>query len=132
MEFIVDFPGGLKVDARFDDFTVSSDQPANNGGDNSAPSPFLIFLASIGNCAGFYVLSFCKKHDLPVEGVRVIERTSTNPTTHMVESIDIEIQVPPSFPAKYHDALVRAADLCKVKQHLEKPPSFKTYTKVVN
>lgn len=132
MEFTVDFPGGLKVDARFDEFTISSDQPANNGGDNTAPSPFLIFLASIANCAGFYVLSFCKKHDLPTEGVRVVQRTSSNPTTHMVESVDIEIQVPASFPEKYHDALVRAADLCKVKKHLEKPPSFKTYTKVVN
>jgi putative redox protein len=131
MEIIVDFPGGVKVDAHLDGFIVSSDQPVNNGGENSAPSPFLIFLASIGNCAGFYVLSFCQKHNLSVEGIRVVQRMTSNPVSHMVEAIDLEIQVPPSFPEKYYDALVRAADLCKVKQHLAKPPAFKTYTKVV-
>jgi putative redox protein len=132
MEIIVDFPGGLKVDAHFDGFTVSSDQPEKGGGDNSAPSPFLIFLASIANCAGFYVLSFCKKHDLSVEGIRVVQRMTSDPVTHLVTLIEIEIQVPSSFPSKYYDALVRAADLCKVKQHLEAPPAFKTFTKVVN
>jgi putative redox protein len=131
MEITVDFPGGLKVDAHFDEFVVSSDQPVKGGGENSAPSPFNIFLASIANCAGFYVMSFCKKHDLSVEGVRVIQRMYSNPTTHMVDAIDLEIQVPASFPAKYYDALVKAADLCKVKQHLATPPTFKTYTKVV-
>jgi len=61
----------------------------------------------------------------------VIERVNTSPTTHLADAIDIEIQVPESFPAKYYDALVRAADLCKVKQSIANPPVFKTYTKVV-
>lgn len=131
MEIIVDFPSGLKVDAHFDRFTLSSDQPIHSGGANSAPAPYAIFLASIGNCAGFYVLSFCRKHELSAEGIKVIERVTMNETTHLAEAIEIEIQVPESFPVKYYDALVRAADLCKVKQSIAAPPLFKTFTKVV-
>jgi ribosomal protein S12 methylthiotransferase accessory factor len=130
MDVLVDFPGGLKVDAHFDGFTLSSDQPANSGGDNSAPSPYNLFIASIGNCAGFYVLSFCKKHDLPTEGVMVVEHVTMNQATHLAESIDIEIQLPENFPAKYYEAVIRSADLCKVKQSIANPPVFKTYTKV--
>ena len=131
MEILVDFPGGLKVDAHFDGFTLSSDQPVNSGGDHSAPAPYMLFVASIGNCAGFYVLSFCRKHELSTDGIRVVERVAMNQATHMAEAIEIEIQVPESFPAKYYDALVRAADLCKVKQSIAAPPIFKTFTKVV-
>lgn len=131
MELMVDFPGGLKVDAHFNGFTVSSDQPANSGGDDSAPAPYLLFMASIGNCAGFYVLNYCKKHELSTDGIRVVQRVTMNHETHMAEAIEIEIQVPESFPAKYYDALIRSADLCKVKQSIATPPVFKTFTKVV-
>ena len=131
MEIIVEFPGALKVDAHFDGFTVSSDQPISSGGENLAPAPYKIFLASIGNCAGYYVLSFCKKHDLPTKGIRVVQRVAMNETTHLAEAIEIEIQVPVNFPVKYYDALVRAANFCKVKQSISDPPLFNTFTKVV-
>jgi putative redox protein len=101
------------------------------GGEGSAPTPFTVFLSSIGTCAGIYVLGFCKQRGLPTEGIRIIERAHTNRTTGMVETIDLEIQVPSSFPDRYHDALVKTAELCAVKKHLETPPSFKTYTQVV-
>ena len=126
MEMIIDFPGGSRVDAHFGPFTVATDQPPSL----SAPTPFDIFLSSIGTCAGIYVLGFCKKRGLPTEGIRILERIHTNPTSGMVEKIDIEIQVPPTFPEKYYDSLVRSAELCKVKKHISQPPSFSVYTKV--
>jgi putative redox protein len=131
MEMVIDFPGGAKVDAHFGGFTVKTDQPTMGGGEGSAPTPFTVFLSSIGTCAGIYVLGFCKQRGLPTEGIRIIERAHTNRTTGMVETIDLEIQVPSSFPDRYHDALVKTAELCAVKKHLETPPSFKTYTQVV-
>ncbi|HTX78334.1 MAG TPA: OsmC family protein [Longilinea sp.] len=131
MELLIDFPGNAKVDAHFDGFTVHTDQPLMGGGDNSAPSPFSVFLASIGTCAGIYVLGFCRQRGLPTDGIRVLERVERSRTTGMVENIDLEIQVPPSFPAQYHDALVHTAELCAVKKHLENPPHFHTYTKVM-
>ena len=132
MEMIIDFPGGAKVDAHFGDFTVNTDQPAMGGGEGSAPTPFYVFLSSIGTCAGIYVLGFCRQRGLPTEGIRIIERIHSNRMTGMVDKIDLEIQVPPSFPEKYYDALVRSADQCAVKKHLETPPQFNVFTQVVN
>jgi putative redox protein len=131
LELIIDFPGGARVDAHFNGFTVATDQTATGGGENSAPTPFAIFLASIGTCAGIYVLGFCKQRSLPVEGIRIIQTVHTDKTTGMAEKIDLEIQVPPSFPEKYYDALIHSADQCKVKKTIEHPPVFNVFTKVV-
>ena len=131
MEMIIDFPGGAKVDAHFGDFTVNTDQPTTGGGEGSAPTPFLVFLSSIGTCAGIYVLGFCRQRGLPTEGIRIIERIHNNRMTGMVDAIDLEIQVPPAFPEKYYEALVRSADQCAVKKHLENPPKFNVFTQVV-
>jgi len=126
MEMLIDFPGGVRVDAHFGGFTVPTDQPP--GG--IAPSPFTIFLSSLGTCAGFYVLSYCQKHNLPTEGIRLIERIEANPANGMVELIEIEVLLPPGFPEKYHEALIRSAELCSVKKHLEKPPRIEISTRV--
>jgi putative redox protein len=131
MQMIVEFPGGARVDASFGEYIVKTDQPASGGGEGSAPTPFAVFLASIAACAGIYVLGFCKQRGLPTEGIRIVQRDSRNPMTGMVDKIDMEIQVPPSFPEKYYEALVRSADQCAVKKHLENPPKFNVYTKAV-
>lgn len=127
MEMIIDFPGGSRVDAHFDNFTIPTDQPPVA----SAPTPFDTFLSSIGTCAGIYVLGFCKQRNLPTEGIRIVQRMHSSPTSHMVEKIDLEIQVPAEFPEKYRASLINSAELCKVKKHLEHPPKFEVTTKVV-
>ena len=109
MEMIIDFPGGLKVDARFGPYTVETDQPGSNGVPGSAPTPFATFLASIGTCAGIYVLGFCNQRGLSTEGIRIIQRMESNPFTGMVGKVKLEIQVPRDFPEKYHAALVCAS-----------------------
>ncbi len=129
MEMVIDFPGGARVDAHFGPHTVNTDQPPMGGGEGSAPTPFAIFLSSIGTCAGIYVLGFCKKRGLSTEGIRIIQRVHNDPATRMISKVDLEIQVPPDFPEKYHDSLVRSADLCAVKKHLENPPQFEVFTK---
>ncbi len=131
MELVIDFPGGARVDAHFGPYTVQTDQPPMGGGEGSAPTPFALFLSSIGPCAGIYVLGFCKQRGLPTEGIRIIQQVQKSPATGMVEKIDLEIQVPPTFPQKYYDSLVRSAELCAVKKHLENPPHFEVYTKAV-
>jgi len=75
------------------------------------------------------VLGFCKQRNLPTDGIRIIEHILPNRVTHMIEKINLEIQVPPSFPKQYYDALVRSANLCKVKKSLENPPEFEIVTK---
>jgi putative redox protein len=132
MEIFVDFPGGVRVDAHFGHYTVMTDQPGKNGEPGSASSPFDLFLASIATCAGFYVLEFCRQRNLPIEGIRIIQRSHRNPATGMIENIDLEIQIPPGFPEKYLPSLIRSAELCAVKKHIEKPPAFKVFTQTVS
>jgi putative redox protein len=126
MEMIIDFPGGQKVDAHFRGHTVMTDQP----NDNAAPMPFELFLASIGTCAGIYVLGFCQQRNLPTDGIRIVQRNYANPANGMMDNIELEIQVPPTFPEQYHAALIRSAELCKVKKTLEHPPTFDVKTVV--
>jgi ribosomal protein S12 methylthiotransferase accessory factor len=92
--------------------------------------PFDLFLASIGTCAGIYVLGFCKQRNLPIEGIQIVQRSHTNPDTGMVDVIDLEIVIPSTFPEKYRDSLIRSAELCKVKKHMEQPPRFNVTTLV--
>jgi ribosomal protein S12 methylthiotransferase accessory factor len=131
MDMMIDFPGGARVDAHFRGHTVKTDQPTAGGGEDSAPSPFEVFLASIGTCVGIYILGFCKQRNLPTEGIRVIQRHHANRQTGLMEKIELEIQVPPSFPKQYYEALVRTAELCKVKKTLASPPQFEIVTKEV-
>lgn len=130
MEMIIEFPGGAKVDAHFGPYTVQTDQPPP-GGEGTAPTPFELFLASLGTCAGIYVLNFCRKRGISTEGIRILQRSHSNPETGMVEKVALEIQVPPSFPKEYYSALVRSAELCKVKKTLEQPPPFEVVTKEI-
>jgi ribosomal protein S12 methylthiotransferase accessory factor len=126
MEMIIDFPGGQRVDAHFRGFTVPTDQPPAA----SAPTPFDLFLTSVGTCAGIYVLGFCQQRGIATDGIQIVQRNHSNRETGMVEEIDLEILVPPTFPEKYYDSLIRSAELCKVKKHIEKPPKFNVTTKV--
>ena len=130
MEMIIDFPGGARVDAHFGNFTVKTDQPPMGGGEGSAPTPFAVFLSSIGTCAGIYVLGFCRQRGLPTDGIRIVQRIHSD-FSGMVKKVDLEIQVPPAFPEKYRDSLIRSAELCAVKKHLENPPTFEVTTKEV-
>lgn len=131
MEMIIDFPEGLRVDAHLGKFTIRTDQPLSSGGEETAPTPFALFLASLGTCAGAYVLSFCRQRNLPTEKIRLVQRTERDTATGMISRIQLEIQVPEDFPEKYYDALVRSANQCAVKKHLENPPHFEVFTKVV-
>lgn len=128
MEMIIDFPGGAQVDAHFRGHSIPTDQPAGGGGEDSAPMPFEVFLASIGTCAGIYILGFCRQRGISTEGIRIVQRNNFNPTNGMVDKVDLDIQVPPTFPKQYHEALIRSADLCKVKKTLEHPPKFEIVT----
>ena len=128
MDMLIDFPGGARVDAHFNGFTVKTDQPFAGGGENSAPAPFDYFLASLGTCAGIYISGFCRSRNIPTDNIRIIQKHEVDPTTHMVTRVTFDIQLPPDFPERYKPAVIRAAEMCKVKKHLEHPPAFEITT----
>src|SRR5688572_19317546 len=107
MEMTFSLPGGGRVDGQVGPFTVKTDQPP----DATAPSPFDLFLASIGACAGFYVSAFCRKRGIPTDHIRIVQRHLTSPAG-MVERVDITVALPPDFPEQYRAAVVKSAEQC--------------------
>lgn len=126
MDMEVYFPGNKRVHARYKGFVIETDQAVDVGGDESAPAPFDLFIASVGTCAGIYVLSFLQQRGLPTEGAGVNVRLERNPETKLVTKISLQIKLPPDFPPKYVDAVIRSAEMCAVKRHLENPPVLET------
>jgi putative redox protein len=132
MDMLIDFPGGVRVDAHFGPYTIPTDQPPYGGGEGLAPTPFATFLASIGTCAGIYVIGFCRQRGILTEGIRIVQSLEPNPINGMIDKVKLDIQLPPDFPEKYRTAVIRSADQCAVKKHLENPPQFEITTSVVN
>ena len=124
----ISFPGGVRVNARYGDFEIATDQPQRNGGENSAPSPFDLFLVSLGTCAGFFALRFCQQRQLATDGMRLSLTTERNPETKRLDRIAITLTLPDGFPEKYSGAIIRATDQCAVKQSLVDPPEIDVVT----
>jgi ribosomal protein S12 methylthiotransferase accessory factor len=124
MELTMTLGPGTRVSTQVKGHEIRTDQPRDDGGEDSAPSPFALFLASLGTCAGFYVLSFCAARGISTEGIAVTQRAEWDRATHRLATIGIEIRLPPSFPDKYRDAVRRAAESCAVKKVLQDPPEL--------
>lgn len=126
MDIDISFPGGKKVAAAFNGFTVDTDQPVEQGGGGTAPDPFELFFASIATCVGYYAMNFCMERDIPIGDLVVKMRTERDEEKKMVTKIVFDITLPADFPAKYQAALIRSVGLCTVKKHLQNPPEFET------
>jgi len=120
----ITFDGGKIVTAHTHGHSIITNQPINNGGTDTAPAPFDIFLASIGTCAGIYVKSFCDNRNIPAEGIKIIQTQEWNQETGLPTAIKLDIKLPAGFPEKYKASLIHVAELCKVKKSIANPPTF--------
>lgn len=120
----ITFPGGARVSAEYEGFTVTTDQPVDQGGENSAPAPFDYFLISIGTCVGHYARKFLQKRELSTTGLRVELTTTKDPERKRLSEISIKLVLPDGFPEKYRKAIVNAANSCTVKKTILDPPTF--------
>ena len=120
----ISFPGGKRVNADYKGFTVETDQPVNEGGTNSASEPFSLFLASLGTCAGVYVLYFCEERKIDTTGLKMNLAFEQDQKTHLVTKVRMQISLPTGFPPKYKKAVIKAAELCTVKRNIAAPPEF--------
>ena len=124
MDMQISFPGGKRVNADYKGFTIETDQPVNEGGTNSASEPFSLFLASLGTCAGVYVLYFCEERNIDTTGLKMNLAFEQDPKTHLVTRVRMQISLPPGFPPKYKKAVIKAAGLCTVKRNIAAPPEI--------
>ncbi len=131
LEIDVFFEGGKKVSANINGSTIPTDQPVQAGGDGSAPTPFDLFMASIGTCAGVYVKGFCDSRGISTDGIRIKQKMNFDQASRLFNKIDLEIQLPADFPEKYKDAVISAAGMCAVKKHLNNPPEIEVSTVTV-
>jgi putative redox protein len=122
------FPGGKRVYADYKGFTIETDQPAAGGGDNSAPTPFDLFMTSIGTCAGIFALGFMQQRSIPTEDASLHLTRHVASENGLTDKIDIELHLPAGFPEKYRAAIVNAVNLCTVKKHLHQPPDVQVTT----
>ncbi|MFA5782794.1 MAG: OsmC family protein [Bacteroidales bacterium] len=130
MKIEISFAGNKKVNANVNGYIVKTDQPLKAGGDGNDPTPFELFFASLGTCAGIFVKTFCDQRKLPTDNIRLVEHIETDPINHTISKIKIEIILPPDFPEKYKNAVINAADLCAVKKLIQNPPKFEIFVTV--
>jgi putative redox protein len=124
----ITFDGGKVITAHFNGHEIRTDQPIDNGGGNTAPAPFDLFLASIGTCAGIYIKSFCDRRQIPTDGIRIVQTMDMDEVKKVPRMISLDIQLPVGFPEKYRDAVINAAELCLVKKTISSQPEFKVIT----
>jgi putative redox protein len=127
----ITFDGGKVVTAHSHGHIIRTDQPVKSGGQDSAPSPYELFLASIGTCAGIYVKSFCDNRNIPAENIKIIQTAEYKEGSDLPVHIKIDIKLPADFPEKYKAALISVAELCKVKKTIASPPVFEIVSSVI-
>ena len=115
----ITFDGGKKISAHIRGHIVTTDQPVNAGGEDAAPSPFELFMASIGTCAGIYVKMFCDQRNIPTENIKIVQTAQYSPETGLPTDIKLDIKLPADFPEKYKAALINVAELCKVNKTID-------------
>jgi len=115
------FPGGKRVEATVGRHHIVTDQTLAHGGDDSAPEPFDLFLASLATCAGLYVLSFCQTRGIPPDWVELVQHHELDQNGQL-SRVELELRLSGAFPDKYRAAVVRAAEGCKVRKTLASPP----------
>lgn len=134
MEILVKLEESLRVSAELDGHTIITDQPVSSGGKGILPTPYQLFLASLGTCAGVYVADFCAHRGISSDRISIrqtMEFTEGADGKRQLKTVGMEIMVPNDFPAKYHNALVKSAELCAVKKAIASQPGFVITTTVI-
>lgn len=128
MEIKVNFLDNLRLEAKFDDFTVISDQPIRYKGDGSAPSPFDYFLASSALCAAYFVKVYCKARDIPTDNIRLSQNNIVDPEDRYNQIFQILVELPDDMSDKDREGILRSIDRCTVKKVVQTGPEFKIET----
>jgi ribosomal protein S12 methylthiotransferase accessory factor len=128
MEIKVNYLDNLRLEAKFDDFSVISDQPIRYKGDGSAPGPFDYFLASSAMCAAYFVKVYCNARDIPTENIRLSQNNIVDPENRYKQIFKIQVELPEDISAKDREGILRSIDRCTVKKVVQTSPEFQIET----
>ncbi|MDP5053578.1 MAG: OsmC domain/YcaO domain-containing protein [Congregibacter sp.] len=124
MEINVNFLDNLRIEAKFDDFSVISDQPIRYNGDGSAPGPFDYFLASSALCAAYFVRIYCIARNIPTDNIRLSQNNIVDPENRYNQIFKIQVELPEDISDKDRQGIVRSIDRCTVKKVVQTGPEF--------
>ncbi|MFZ6819021.1 OsmC domain/YcaO domain-containing protein [Undibacterium sp. Ji22W] len=124
MEIKVNFLDKLRLEAKFDDFTVIADQPIRYKGDGSAPGPFDYFLASSALCAAYFVKLYCNTRNIPTENIRLSQNNIVDPENRYAQIFKIQVELPADISAKDREGILRSIERCTVKKVVQEGPQF--------
>ncbi len=124
MEIKVNFLDNLRLEAKFDDFTVTADQPIRYKGDGSAPSPFDYFLASSALCAAYFVRVYCLARDIPTDDIKLSQNNIVDPENRYKQIFQIQVELPESISDRDREGILRSIDRCTVKKVVQQGPEF--------
>jgi ribosomal protein S12 methylthiotransferase accessory factor len=124
MEIKVNFLDKLRLEAKFDDFTVIADQPIRYKGDGSAPGPFDYFLASSALCAAYFVKLYCNTRDIPTENIRLSQNNIVDPENRYKQIFKIQVELPADISDKDRQGILRSIERCTVKKVVQEGPQF--------
>ncbi|QIH08862.1 MULTISPECIES: OsmC domain/YcaO domain-containing protein [unclassified Pseudomonas] len=124
MEIKVNFLDNLRLEAKFDDFTVVADQPIRYKGDGSAPGPFDYFLASSALCAAYFVKLYCQTRDIPTDNIRLSQNNIVDPENRYNQIFKIQVELPADISEKDRQGILRSIDRCTVKKVVQTGPEF--------
>jgi ribosomal protein S12 methylthiotransferase accessory factor len=124
MEIKVNFLDKLRLEAKFDDFTVIADQPIRYKGDGSAPGPFDYFLASSALCAAYFVKLYCNTRDIPTENIRLSQNNIVDPENRYQQIFKIQVELPADISDKDRQGILRSIERCTVKKVVQAGPEF--------
>ncbi len=124
MEIKVNFLDKLRLEAKFDDFTVIADQPIRYKGDGSAPGPFDYFLASSALCAAYFVKLYCDTRNIPTENIRLSQNNIVDPENRYQQIFKIQVELPADISNKDRQGILRSIDRCTVKKVVQTGPEF--------
>lgn len=124
MEIKVNFLDKLRLEAKFDDFTVIADQPIRYKGDGSAPGPFDYFLASSALCAAYFVKLYCETRNIPTDNIRLSQNNIVDPENRYQQIFKIQVELPADISAKDRQGILRSIDRCTVKKVVQTGPEF--------
>ena len=124
MEIKVNFLDNLRLEAKFDDFTVIADQPIRYKGDGSAPGPFDYFLASSALCAAYFVKLYCQTRNIPTDNIRLSQNNIVDPEDRYKQIFKIQVELPADISEKDRLGILRSIDRCTVKKVVQTGPDF--------
>ena len=125
----LEYEGGKKLNARLGNHLVKTDQPPEDGGEDTAPTPSDLFLVSLATCAGLYAYGFCESRNIDTAALRIRTTCHYDEEKKRYTRISTDLRLPPGFPDRYRKALIRSMEMCFVKKHLDQPPAFEIETR---